>query len=70
MGFKRAAFQAGQSPKIIPTAAEIPTPTAIAHSGTYAGNGEYLFINRLAASPTAKPAKPPMAVNTTASIKN
>ena len=34
MGFKRAAFQAGQRPKIIPTAAEIPTPTAIAHKGT------------------------------------
>src|SRR5436190_8434437 len=34
IGFKRAAFQAGQRPKTIPTAAEIPIPTPMAHSGT------------------------------------
>src|SRR5215213_1814910 len=70
IGFKRAAFHAGHRPNTIPTAAEIPTPIPMAHSGTYAGSGEYLFINRLAISPTARPAKPPIAVNTTASIRN
>src|SRR6185369_1140601 len=34
IGFKRAAFQAGHSPKMIPTAAEMPTPTPMAHKGT------------------------------------
>src|ERR1051325_2547861 len=70
MGLRRAAFHAGHNPNTIPTAAEIPTPTAIAHNGTYAGRGEYLFINKLATSPTANPAKPPIAVSTTASIRN
>src|ERR1041385_1293680 len=64
IGFKRAAFHAGHKPNTIPTAAEIPTPTAIAHKGTYAGKGEYSFIKKLAISPTANPANPPMAVNT------
>ena len=34
MGFSRAAFHAGQRPKMMPTAAEMPTPTAMAHKGT------------------------------------
>src|SRR4029453_5360766 len=69
IGSRRAAFHAGHKPNTIPTAAEIPTPMPIAQSGTYAGIGEYLYINRLASSPNANPAKPPIAVKTTASIK-
>src|SRR6266436_7841007 len=44
IGSSRAAFHAGHNPKTIPTAAEMPTPTPIAHAGTNAGKGEYLFI--------------------------
>src|SRR5216684_4295179 len=44
IGSSRAAFQAGHSPKTIPTAAEMPTPTPIAQAGTNAGRGEYLFM--------------------------
>src|SRR5437763_12229130 len=70
IGSRRAAFHAGHNPKMIPTAAEMPTPMPMAHAGTYAGNGEYLFVRKLANSPTPRPSNPPMAVKTTASIRN
>ena len=54
---------------MIPTAAEIPTPTPMAHKGTYAGNGEYLFTIKLNASPTANTVKPPIAVSEDPKIK-
>src|SRR5258708_30982245 len=63
IGSSRAAFQAGHNPKTIPTAAEIPTPTPIAHAGTNAGRGEYLFIKMLANSPTISPTSPPIPVS-------
>ena len=34
IGSRRAAFHAGHKPKMIPTAAEMPMPTPMAHSGT------------------------------------
>src|SRR6266511_3456134 len=56
MGSSRAAFHAGHRPNTMPTAAEMPTPTAIAQIGTYAGNGEYLLIRKASNSPMASPA--------------
>ena len=44
----------------------MPMPTPMAHAGTNAGSGEYLFIKMLANSPTVNPISPPMAVSTTA----
>src|SRR5437016_4372005 len=70
IGSMRAAFHAGHNPNTIPTAAEMPMPTPIAHGGTYAGKGEYLFVKKLNSSPMPSPIRPPIAVSTTASIKN
>src|SRR5882762_10913518 len=58
IGSSRAAFHAGHKPKTIPTAAEIPTPAPIAHKGTKAGSGEYLFTMNESNSPTPSPTSP------------
>src|SRR5439155_5040963 len=68
MGSRRAAFQAGHNPKIMPMPTLARKPAAGAHKGTY--DGMISFTSRVSNQPIAKPTNPPKPVSVIASIRN
>src|SRR2546423_6936262 len=68
MGSRRAAFQAGHNPKIMPMPTLAKNPATGAHRGTY--EGMMSFTTNDPSQPMAKPTKPPKPVSVIASIRN
>src|SRR5258706_14869120 len=68
IGSRRAAFQAGNSPKTMPMPTLAPKPAIGAQMGTY--DGIIIRTPNVSSQPSSNPTTPPKPVNVAASIKN